>query len=141
MIRLPPRSTRTDTLFPYTTLFRSLSEVPRHSDGAPGIPPIPGVGLGTWSATESHLPSLSDSWRATYFGRAGSPPATQPLIPRPSHSDLPSHGEAEALLVVVRLRQRVPSEASVMVAAFPRRSRHLLFSASSRHLTTVAHMG
>src|SRR3546814_2283720 len=24
MIRLPPRSTRTDTLFPYTTLFRSL---------------------------------------------------------------------------------------------------------------------
>src|SRR3546814_4020599 len=71
----------------------------------------------------------------------GSPPAAQPLIPRPSHSDLPSHGEAEALLVVVRLRQRVPSEASVMVAAFPRRSRHLLFSASSRHLTTVAHMG
>src|SRR3546814_3348312 len=25
MIRLPPRSTRTDTLFPYTTLFRSYS--------------------------------------------------------------------------------------------------------------------
>src|SRR3546814_6750594 len=24
MIRLPPRSTRTDTLFPYTTLFRSF---------------------------------------------------------------------------------------------------------------------
>src|SRR3546814_5581540 len=27
MIRLPPRSTRTDTLFPYTTLFRSSGEV------------------------------------------------------------------------------------------------------------------
>src|SRR3546814_10206209 len=26
MIRRPPRSTRTDTLFPYTTLFRSLFE-------------------------------------------------------------------------------------------------------------------
>src|SRR3546814_2298366 len=26
MIRRPPRSTRTDTLFPYTTLFRSLIE-------------------------------------------------------------------------------------------------------------------
>src|SRR3546814_10063840 len=25
MIRLPPRSTRTDTLFPYTTLFRSVA--------------------------------------------------------------------------------------------------------------------
>src|SRR3546814_4714925 len=27
MIRRPPRSTRTDTLFPYTTLFRSVAEV------------------------------------------------------------------------------------------------------------------
>src|SRR3546814_6218314 len=27
MIRRPPRSTRTDTLFPYTTLFRSLEEL------------------------------------------------------------------------------------------------------------------
>src|SRR3546814_3921414 len=27
MIRRPPRSTRTDTLFPYTTLFRSLGTV------------------------------------------------------------------------------------------------------------------
>src|SRR3546814_18227114 len=26
MIRRPPRSTRTDTLFPYTTLFRSICE-------------------------------------------------------------------------------------------------------------------
>src|SRR3546814_15613887 len=28
MIRRPPRSTRTDTLFPYTTLFRSDVEIP-----------------------------------------------------------------------------------------------------------------
>src|SRR3546814_10001005 len=27
MIRRPPRSTRTDTLFPYTTLFRSLGSI------------------------------------------------------------------------------------------------------------------
>src|SRR3546814_14390373 len=32
MIRRPPRSTRTDTLFPYTTLFRS---VPRRRDRRP----------------------------------------------------------------------------------------------------------
>src|SRR3546814_7021538 len=32
MIRRPPRSTRTDTLFPYTTLFRSLSNLPRDAD-------------------------------------------------------------------------------------------------------------
>src|SRR3546814_181172 len=30
MIRRPPRSTRTDTLFPYTTLFRSPSDDRRH---------------------------------------------------------------------------------------------------------------
>src|SRR3546814_4471196 len=30
MIRRPPRSTRTDTLFPYTTLFRSVSRVHHH---------------------------------------------------------------------------------------------------------------
>src|SRR3546814_1754801 len=30
MIRRPPRSTRTDTLFPYTTLFRSISVGPQH---------------------------------------------------------------------------------------------------------------
>src|SRR3546814_3207637 len=39
MIRRPPRSTRTDTLFPYTTLFRScrasgdLPDRARHGDG------------------------------------------------------------------------------------------------------------
>src|SRR3546814_1688247 len=34
MIRRPPRSTRTDTLFPYTTLFRSHhARVERHPEG------------------------------------------------------------------------------------------------------------
>src|SRR3546814_11986070 len=36
MIRRPPRSTRTDTLFPYTTLFRSVA----------GIPPVDSAGQG-----------------------------------------------------------------------------------------------
>src|SRR3546814_9376512 len=35
MVRRPPRSTRTDTLFPYTTLFRSL--VCGRGDGGVGI--------------------------------------------------------------------------------------------------------
>src|SRR3546814_11308964 len=38
MIRRPPRSTRTDTLFPYTTLFRSreLRAPKRHHHGPAG---------------------------------------------------------------------------------------------------------
>src|SRR3546814_2237729 len=35
MIRRPPRSTRTDTLFPYTTLFRNLDDH-RHTAGGVG---------------------------------------------------------------------------------------------------------
>src|SRR3546814_14180106 len=34
MLRRPPRSTRTDTLFPYTTLFRSAEAVGERDDGA-----------------------------------------------------------------------------------------------------------
>src|SRR3546814_2194441 len=33
MIRRPPRSTRTDTLFPYTTLFRSIWSSVRRASG------------------------------------------------------------------------------------------------------------
>src|SRR3546814_20156819 len=35
MIRRPPRSTRTDTLFPYTTLFRSTARSVFEEDGFP----------------------------------------------------------------------------------------------------------
>src|SRR3546814_4360017 len=36
MIRRPPRSTRTDTLFPYTTLFRSIMHQHDVARGRPG---------------------------------------------------------------------------------------------------------
>src|SRR3546814_19269674 len=45
MIRRPPRSTRTDTLFPYTTLFRSDS-VPVFSDSNPAALEILQQGVG-----------------------------------------------------------------------------------------------
>src|SRR3546814_11893855 len=37
MIRRPPRSTRTDTLFPYTTLFRSLLRLEAITKEFPGV--------------------------------------------------------------------------------------------------------
>src|SRR3546814_6983589 len=56
MIRLPPRSTRTDTLFPYTTLFRSLRsrrQAVRHRRRALGYAdPRPGSGPGVRSGQD-----------------------------------------------------------------------------------------
>src|SRR3546814_10830622 len=43
MIRRPPRSTRTDTLFPYTTLFRS-----QRAPGVFGSPGMMSPGSSTW---------------------------------------------------------------------------------------------
>src|SRR3546814_20301212 len=37
MIRRPPRSTRTDTLFPYTTLFRSVTKAGGSAQTATGV--------------------------------------------------------------------------------------------------------
>src|SRR3546814_10792299 len=43
MIRRPPRSTRTDTLFPYTTRFRSLGLPDCSRNGIPGDNALTGV--------------------------------------------------------------------------------------------------
>src|SRR3546814_7627083 len=60
MIRRPPRSTRTDTLFPYTTLFRSAEGDERRTAGAdrvlgggPGLR-RPGVPLGVAGLPRQH---------------------------------------------------------------------------------------
>src|SRR3546814_18589364 len=54
MIRRPPRSTRTDTLFPYTTLFRSAGDVLgrgcRYADRARQCPHARRLGGGGSSA-------------------------------------------------------------------------------------------
>src|SRR3546814_5402086 len=41
MIRRPPRSTRTDTLFPYTTLFRSAAMTRYHLEMNPAVSGTP----------------------------------------------------------------------------------------------------
>src|SRR3546814_3988391 len=50
MIRRPPRSTRTDTLFPYTTLFRS-----RRSARRAGLPRWPGRAVARLRASQPRL--------------------------------------------------------------------------------------
>src|SRR3546814_19376120 len=55
MIRRPPRSTRTDTLFPYTTLFRSSVRRLQHAvlrarPGAAAAPDVAGAAAGRRAA-------------------------------------------------------------------------------------------
>src|SRR3546814_5266007 len=63
MIRRPPRSTRTDTLFPYTTLFRSTHSA-SEPQGREALMSKLRVGViganlqGSWGAS-AHLPALA----------------------------------------------------------------------------------
>src|SRR3546814_18007777 len=67
MIRRPPRSTRSDTLFPYTTLFRSRP--------APRRPPVAAQALGDGGDLQP-LREPDRAWAAEAVGR--DPPADRP---------------------------------------------------------------
>src|SRR3546814_3341357 len=64
MIRRPPRSTRTDTLFPYTTLFRSLVGDRRRRAARGRGAGRGGAGLGAKS--EEHTSELQSLMRISY---------------------------------------------------------------------------
>src|SRR3546814_5805353 len=79
MIRRPPRSTRTDTLFPYTTLFRSVKAhaalersnraVVLHSPGAIDLWLVPVVDPGDAKLdhrSEEHTSELQSLMRSSY---------------------------------------------------------------------------
>src|SRR3546814_3231825 len=86
MIRRPPRSTRTDTLFPYTTLFRSVRDALHDRYGGhPGLAwrddgdgPNPYPGLLAWAdrivcsadsvnmRSEEHTSELQSLMRISY---------------------------------------------------------------------------
>src|SRR3546814_3498553 len=68
MIRRPPRSTRTDTLFPYTTLFRSpvADRSPRHPPFPTARPaPAPSPPRRRWRS-EEHTSELQSLMRISY---------------------------------------------------------------------------
>src|SRR3546814_2547085 len=69
MIRRPPRSTRTDTLFPYTTLFRSC-----HLGSGLSVPANPSGSPQQWLAErhgKAHLASASAVGRRDNVARTG----------------------------------------------------------------------
>src|SRR3546814_14824889 len=70
MNRLPPRSTRTDTLFPYTTLFRSVLH-PVRADGGDRRADEPGGGANDHAACGRLFPEgrwNPRTWRGSVDG-------------------------------------------------------------------------
>src|SRR3546814_17377806 len=115
MIRLPPRSTRTDTLFPYTTLFRShprprcpllalepaarlgdgachrrLERVPHHLSPGRGLAPPPACtgGLPQGLDRQPGVPQRPARLRPPASARAARP---LPSFPSPSLLTTPHH--------------------------------------------------
>src|SRR3546814_8656447 len=65
MIRRPPRSTRTDTLFPYTTLFRSTGRAPGLAVVLVGDDPASAVYVGSkGKATAAPAQPVSNTGRS-----------------------------------------------------------------------------
>src|SRR3546814_11353995 len=65
MIRRPPRSTRTDTLFPYTTLFRSRKAIMAPSPTPAGIDASSRL-TRTSERSEEHTSELQSLMRISY---------------------------------------------------------------------------
>src|SRR3546814_4205129 len=70
MIRRPPRSTRTDTLFPYTTLFRSGWKLPDESESvakwSSSKVRAENTGIDSWGRSEEHTSELQSLMRISY---------------------------------------------------------------------------
>src|SRR3546814_17114994 len=94
MIRRPPRSTRTDTLFPYTTLFRSLRE-PRAAEARPADQIA-----ATAPAQPTALPDTIDAFEAWRIG-PGAPEAGWPGSPIATRGN-----PAADLAIVVDMHER-----------------------------------
>src|SRR3546814_2996755 len=76
MIRRPPRSTRTDTLFPYTTLFRSAEAARRdqlvRGPVAPRYHRLTRNGLNQNGLNQNGTPAAPEKWLAALLPSAAS---------------------------------------------------------------------
>src|SRR3546814_18619488 len=101
MIRRPPRSTRTDTLFPYTTLFRSPpADQPRCGIGQSGRNLAEFLGRSIWGPTLARTPYCHGNTLVSADGKAVG--GGQDRLHR-SSGDIGVHADAEYFLTFERL--------------------------------------
>src|SRR3546814_19767722 len=101
MIRRPPRSTRTDTLFPYTTLFRS---------GIGQQPAPPDARLGDRGPRDRRAVQPA----AQLLDGRGLPPDGQAVRRLPQHTGVPPQGGAETLPPLVPALPRAAAACGVV---------------------------
>src|SRR3546814_6203139 len=86
MIRRPPRSTRTDTLFPYTTLFRSIERARARVGMAPPEPRFPRHLVRDRSASAARLRARQGAAALTSpGGRSSATCAGKEVVPLGPH--------------------------------------------------------
>src|SRR3546814_16442952 len=130
MIRLPPRSTPTDTLFPYTTLFRSRLNLLRHRPRQPRHRPRAGE-------EAEHAREVQAAKRGAGCGRfrsdAGGELAGQPrwsarrtMCRRPDESLLGLRG---GQIGRASGRERVGPYVSISVVAGPLKKKQIITNA------------
>src|SRR3546814_5179080 len=113
MIRRPPRSTRTDTLFPYTTLFRSLAayvddrrtrgcHVDRGGGGRIGVHVAPAIG----KTVRSHVQYAHDM-RLVEPKRPLAKPQRWTLCGQPRHCAFRSEEHTSELQSLMRISYAV----------------------------------
>src|SRR3546814_15351195 len=114
MIRRPPRSTRTDTLFPYTTLFRSRDLTPEQVNTAartldPGA--LTWVVVGDLDKIEQPVRAL-DLGKVSIIDADGKPVADAPAAAKDGEygsSTLPCEGRGGATVCRLGRAKRNPS--------------------------------
>src|SRR3546814_18815680 len=108
MIRRPPRSTRTDTLFPYTTLFRSRARINQRLDRRVCRPDIEGAEQRSDAnqhkkqcvAVDEEIPDLAEEshnennrhhTERVMWAPVGQPTTDEPSHEHSNHSNHPTH--------------------------------------------------
>src|SRR3546814_18710318 len=131
MIRRPPRSTRTDTLFPYTTLFRSMH------DREPAVK----AGDASRSARMFNVRPIASADTPAHVD-TGAPGANRPDVyfqePGTFGMSRPSRGGLAPNLTYLVLRSQAYTTLQLRVAKAVNSTRRIRFSGSqARQLFTV----
>src|SRR3546814_3742500 len=111
MIRRPPRSTRTDTLFPYTTLFRSHYVYRRGAENGKRVQAMGGAKNHGIVMPDADLDAVVNDLAGAAFGSAGERCMALPIVV-PVGDETADRLREKLLPAIANLRVGVSSDRS-----------------------------